>query len=110
MCIGYGVFVAGTVGPDPAAAPIFIMASIILLFCARMSTFFSSVPRFMPLNLPDVAYRGGSVYVDVLLLHISQRLLQMCSRPRRAVRYHSLVCSKNSLLIIGIGPILDKEL
>ena len=33
-----------------------------------------------------------------------------CSGPRRAVRSHSLVCSKNSLLIIGIGPILNKEL
>ena len=33
-----------------------------------------------------------------------------CSSPRRAVRSHSLVCSKNSLLIVGIGPILNKEL
>ena len=33
-----------------------------------------------------------------------------CSSPRRAVRSHSLVCSKNYLLIVGIGPILNKEL
>ena len=33
-----------------------------------------------------------------------------CSSPRRAVRSHSLVCTKNSLLIVGIGPILNKEL
>ena len=33
-----------------------------------------------------------------------------CSSPRRAVRYHYLVCSENSLLIVGIGPILNKEL
>ena len=33
-----------------------------------------------------------------------------CSSPIRAVRSHSLVCSKNSLLIVGIGPILNKEL
>ena len=33
-----------------------------------------------------------------------------CSSPRRAVRSHSLVCSKNSLLIVGIGPILNKSL
>ena len=37
MCIGYGVFVAGTVGTATAGSNIFIMASIILLFCARMS-------------------------------------------------------------------------
>ena len=33
-----------------------------------------------------------------------------CSSPRRAVCSHSLVCSENSLLIVGIGPILNKEL
>ena len=33
-----------------------------------------------------------------------------CSSPRRAVRSNSLVCSKNSLLIVGIGPILNKEI
>ena len=33
-----------------------------------------------------------------------------CSSPRRAVRPHSLVCSKNYLSIVGIGPICDKEL
>ena len=33
-----------------------------------------------------------------------------CSSPRRAVCSHSLVCSENSLLIVGVGPILNKEL
>ena len=33
-----------------------------------------------------------------------------CSSPRRAVRSHSLVCSEKYLLIVGIGPILNKEL
>ena len=33
-----------------------------------------------------------------------------CSIPRRAVCSHSLVCSKNHLLIVGIGKILNKEL
>ena len=33
-----------------------------------------------------------------------------CSIPRRPVRYHSLVYSENSLFIIGIGLIRDKEL
>ena len=38
------------------------------------------------------------------------RPLKTCSSPRRAVRSHSLVCSKKSILIVGIGPILNKEL
>ena len=33
-----------------------------------------------------------------------------CSSPGRPVRSNSLVCSENSLLIVGIGPILNKEL
>ena len=33
-----------------------------------------------------------------------------CSISRRAVRYHSLVCSEKSILIVGIGPIINKEL
>ena len=33
-----------------------------------------------------------------------------CSSPRRDVRSHSLVCSENSLLVVGIGQILNKEL
>ena len=33
-----------------------------------------------------------------------------CSRPRRDIRSHYLVCSKNSLLILVIGKIRDKEL
>ena len=36
--------------------------------------------------------------------------LQTCSIPRWAVRSHSLVCSKKYFLILGIGPIRDKEL
>ena len=36
--------------------------------------------------------------------------LVACSSPRRDVRSHSLVCSENSLLIVGIGPIINKEL
>ena len=33
-----------------------------------------------------------------------------CSSPRQAVCSHYLVCSKNSLLIVGIVPIHNKEL
>ena len=36
------------------------------------------------------------------------KALWTCSSPRRAVCSHSLVCSENSLLILGIGPILNK--
>ena len=48
----------------------------------------------------------------VSLVHLIEldKLLSACSIPRRAVRSHSLVCSKNSLLIVGIGPIINKEL
>ena len=37
-------------------------------------------------------------------------MIKTCSSPRRAVRSHSLVCSENSLSIVGIGTILNKEL
>ena len=37
-------------------------------------------------------------------------LYTTCSSPRCPVRSHSLVCSEKSLLIVGIGPILNKEL
>ena len=33
-----------------------------------------------------------------------------CSSPRQAVFSHYLVCSEKSLFIVGIGPILNKEL
>ena len=36
--------------------------------------------------------------------------LETCSSPRRAIHSHYLVCSKNSLLIVGKGTILYKEL
>ena len=36
MCNGRGVSVSGTVIPDPSTARIFIMASIIFLFCVSM--------------------------------------------------------------------------
>ena len=41
---------------------------------------------------------------------INVRLRKTCSSPRRDVLSHYLVCSKNYLLIVGIGPILNKEL
>ena len=37
-------------------------------------------------------------------------LLETCSSPRRTVCSHSLVCSENPFLIVGIGPIPVKEL
>ena len=41
---------------------------------------------------------------------ICRNCFMMRSSLRRAVRSHSLVCSENCLLIVGIGPILNKEL
>ena len=41
MCIDRGFFAAGAVGPAPATFPIFIMASIILLFfCQDLRSLF----------------------------------------------------------------------
>ena len=33
-----------------------------------------------------------------------------CSRPRRPLSSHNVVCSENHLFIVGIGPIRNKEL
>ena len=33
-----------------------------------------------------------------------------CSSPRCPLLSHSLVCIENNLFIVGIGPILNKEL
>ena len=52
----------------------------------------------------DLILLYGSV---ILILPI---MIMTCSSLRRAVHSHSLVCSENSLLIVGIGPILNKEL
>ena len=49
----------------------------------------------------------GLLNTGNLIQHFS---IMTCSFPRRDVCSHSLVCSKNSLLIVGIGPIHDKEL
>ena len=52
----------------------------------------------------------------VLVLHSilktdSERLSQKTgSIPRCPLQYHSLVCVENNLFIVGIGPILNKEL
>ena len=52
------------------------------------------------------------ISLSILALNIFSgvHLYLTCSSPRRAVHSHSLVCSKNSLLIVGIGTILNKEL
>ena len=43
-------------------------------------------------------------------LHPKKYYVMTCSRPRRPVRSHSLVCNENPFSIIGIGPIPVKEL
>ena len=63
-------------------------------------------------------FRNGSTFLGlpegqnmVSLSHgTTVKLSMTCSSPRCPVPSHSLVCSENSLLIIGIGPILNKEL
>ena len=50
--------------------------------------------------------RGGFFLIETRI----RQTCRTCSRPRRDVRSNSLVCSEKSLLIVGIGPILDKEL
>ena len=52
---------------------------------------------------------GGSTWTNEQEGRIGQ-WQKTCSSPIRALRFHSLVCSKNSLLIVGIRPILNKEL
>ena len=70
----------------------------------------------------DLSWRGhackGSILVGVIVsIHMEYPMSanqlgphMTCSSRRQAVRSHSLVCSKNSLLILRIGPILIKEL
>ena len=41
---------------------------------------------------------------------VSVNFNKTCSSPRRAVCSHSLVCSKSSLLILGIGSVINKYL
>ena len=50
------------------------------------------------------------VIIDCDITIILLEIFKTCSSPRRAVCSYSLVCSENSLLIVGIGPILNKEL
>ena len=54
----------------------------------------------------DLPMNNDIIDIQQLLLPV----LMTCFSPRRAVHSHSLVCSKNYLLIVGIGLILNKEL
>ena len=51
---------------------------------------------------PDGDLIYGAVQMKGLVYDVFETKTDFCS--------HSLVCSKNSLLIVGLGPILDKEL
>ena len=57
---------------------------------------------------------NGSWMSGLLYMHffpvISWGCQLTCSIPRCPLRSHSLVCIENHLFIVGIGPILDKEL
>ena len=50
---------------------------------------------------------GLSAWLDINSYFI---LFGTCSSPRCPLRSHSLVCIENHLFIVGIGPILNKEL
>ena len=52
----------------------------------------------------------GSVIYSIMDNYFVSIICMTCSSPRRAVRSHSLVCSKNPFSIVGIGPIPVKEL
>ena len=49
-------------------------------------------------------------FVLVRILPIFAGRLGTCSSPICPLRSHSLVCIENHLFIVGIGPILNKEL
>ena len=72
--------------------------------CSRFTTNYHFQPP-KPVTLPS---RGNTTGRQAHKVDIRFHL-ETCSSPRRAVRSHYLVCSKNSLLIVGIGPILNKE-
>ena len=65
--------------------------------------------------MPNVIWcysMSPSKYVQEFVMNCETHLKEQWnwSRPRRPLCSHSLVCSKNHLFIIGIGPICDKEL
>ena len=59
------------------------------------------VTRF---NLLKITVKGR------IKTYLELDLLQTCSKSIFPLLSHSLVCIKNLLFIIGIGPILNKEL
>ena len=52
--------------------------------------------------------QNSQPYMCSLPLH--QHRHETCSSQRCLLHSHSLVCTKNHLFILGIGPICDKEL
>ena len=63
-----------------------------------------SVPQ---INLVQ-SYR--TLVPQTILYSITMGCDLTCSSPRRHLCSHSLICIKNHLFIVGIGPIRDKEL
>ena len=49
-------------------------------------------------------------FTDCWLQGLQDNLLDTWSSPKFPLCSHSLVCIENHLFIVGIGPILDKEL
>ena len=81
------------------------------------STFISSplnslqtLPYFGLFSTSTHVFSVGNYSTSTFHWSIWSFMNKTCSGPRRAVRSHSVVCSENSLLIVVIGPILNKEL
>ena len=59
----------------------------------------------------EVLYRNSIIHLTpsiYLIISVINYLHYTCYIPRCPVCSHSLVCSENSVYIIGIGPICDK--
>ena len=77
------------------------------LIIAHADSFFSIFFREIVSSLSSL-YGGNTSCIPVIMA--LETWCRTCSSPRRAVCSHYLVWGKNSLLIVGIWPILNKEL
>ena len=82
------------------------------LFCNPISDLYQHIYTIIILANVVILFEYRISVICVLFTNIFYTKsvhYQTCSSPGRAVRSHSLVCSENSLLIVGKGPIHDKE-
>ena len=109
MCVGRGVFVSGTMGPAPATTPIFIIASIIFLFCVRMPTVMfcvrmSEVCFLCAKSLAFKASTAASVLVVVCILAAySFNSAIDCSSPFTYSLYSAMV---SAVVLTLLAPVV----